>query len=133
MSDMSDFLENKVLTLTLDNDTWSQVSTAYLALFESTGPGEDNSGTANETSYTNYARQAISVGSPSNGAIANNAEIEFPSVGDASGPYTITWVAVYDAATNGNLLFLKQLPSSQDLDENDSIKFTVGNLTFTAT
>ncbi|WP_413362213.1 hypothetical protein [Lysinibacillus sp. 3P01SB] len=87
MNHMSEYLKHKVLRENLI------ASTAYVALFNET----------TEVNKASYARQAATFVTPSNGQTSNTADVLFPIANEAWG--NITHIAIFDAATGGNLLF----------------------------
>ncbi len=101
-------------------------TTTYLALY-TTDPTDADTGT--EVSGGSYARQAITFGSPSNGASTNSAAIEFPQATADWG--IIAYVGIRDAVTSGNLLYHTALDSSKTINNGDIFKITSGNLSVT--
>jgi hypothetical protein len=89
----SNYLETQILTDRLTTPT------VYLALFSS-DPGEDASGS--ELSGDGYARTAVSFGTPSGGAVSNDADVVFPFA-TTYWP-TVTHFGVFDASSGGNML-----------------------------
>lgn len=130
MSSMSDYLENALINgvLRATNYTAPAVADLHLALF--TASPTDANVTANEVSAGWYSRQATGTWtSPSNGQTSNSAAITFPAVTGAQA--TITHIGIYDAATNGNLLFWAPLAASKTLDIGDVLSFAIGAITVT--
>jgi hypothetical protein len=90
-----------------------------------------------EVSAGGYARQAVSKAAGSWAApsgsgtrlIDNAALISF-------GPATANWgtvdeVAIYDASTGGNLLYVGSLTASKTINSGDSAEFAIGALDIT--
>ncbi len=120
---LSDAILNEVLRAT----NFVPPTTVYAALF--TTPTDKNGG-GTEVSGGGYARQAVTFGAPGAGVdgrkVANSAEVAFPV---ATAPWgTITHVAIFDAATAGNMLYQGALEASKTIDTNDQLKFAVGDL-----
>lgn len=110
----SNYLEEKVLGAVFDGSTFTAVSKVYVALFE-TDPAETGSGT--ELSGGSYARVETTPGSDwtgSGGQRTNANDIEFPTSTGAQG--TANYVALFDAATNGNMLYSAELSPARDVD-----------------
>jgi len=126
MSELSNFLEDKFLDVTLKGGTAYNVSTSYLALF-STDPTDAGSGT--ECSWTGYARQTMAFGTVSGGSVSTSAEITFPAM--AGSDVTVTHIGVYDALTTGNLLYHTALDSSKVLAATDTMSVAVGGVSVT--
>ena len=108
MSELSNYLENKFLDITLKDGTAYKVATAHLALFSS-DPTDAGNGT--ECSWTNYARQSIAFGTISNGSVSNSGTITFPAV--VGSDVTVSHIGIYDAATSGNLMYHTALDASK--------------------
>jgi len=127
MSELSDYLENAVLNLTLNGTAFTAISTPYLALFTA---DPTDAGTGAEATWTGYARQSMSFATASGtgGSISTDAAITFPAT-DAS--VTITHLGIMDAATAGNLLYHTVLDTSKALSNTDVISFDSGNVTVT--
>lgn len=95
----------------------------YCALFTSS-PTVNGGGT--EVSGNGYTRQAILWGAPSNGVLANTADVVFPIATADWG--TITSFAVFDQASGGNCLYFANLSSSRYIYTNDQVRFPTGQL-----
>lgn len=104
MSDFSDYLENKILDHVFRNTSYTPPAAVYLGLYTS-APSDAGGGT--EVSGAGYARQAITFGAASGGAISNTAAVQFTASGGSYG--TVTHVGVFDAATTGNMLAWKAI------------------------
>jgi len=128
MSEFSNYLEDKILDITLKNGTTYTVGTAYLALF-TTDPTDAGSGT--ECSYTGYARQSMAFGTISGGSVSTNATINFPAL--AGSDITVTHIGIFDAASSGNLLYHTVLDASKTLQADDIMSFASGGVTVTVT
>ena len=126
MAEMSNYLENALINVTLRATSYTAPTTVYLALY-TTDPTDADTGT--ECSGTNYARQAITFGAPSNGATTNSAAIEFPQAGDSWG--TITHIGIRDALTTGNLLYHSPLDASKTIATGDVFRVASGSLSVT--
>jgi len=126
MSELSNFLEDKFLDVTLKGGTAYNVSTPHLALFI-TDPTDAGSGT--ECSWSGYARQTMAFGTISGGSVTTSSEITFPPV--AGSDVTITHIGVYDALTNGNLLYHTSLDSSKVLAATDTMSVAAGGVSVT--
>jgi hypothetical protein len=123
MSEMSNYLENALINVTLRNTSYTSPTTVYLALYTS-DPTDADTGT--EVSGGSYARQAITMGAPSNGVSTNSAAIEFPQCTVAWG--TVAFIGIRDALTAGNLLYHSPLTTSKAIDVGDIFKISVGSL-----
>lgn len=126
MGALTDFLENKLLDHVLRNVAYTPPSTVYAALFTS-APGEAGGGT--EVSGGGYARQPVSFAAAANGAASNNADIAFPVATADWG--TITHVALFDAATGGNMLLYGALSVAKTIQTGDQLIIKAGDFDVT--
>ena len=126
MAEMSNYLENALVNVTLRATSYTAPTTVYLALY-TTDPTDADTGT--ECSGTSYARQSITFGAPSNGVSTNSAAIEFPQAGGAWG--TITHIGIRDALTTGNLLYHSPLDASKTIATGDVFRIASGSLSVT--
>jgi len=131
MAGKSDYLENKILDFLLGGVSYTPPATVYIALF-TVAPTDAGGGT--EVSGGGYARVAVANNTTNfpaatNGTKSNGTTITFPTATADWG--TIVAVGIYDAATNGNLLFWANLTTARTVQSGDTAQFAVGALTFT--
>jgi hypothetical protein len=126
MAEMSNYLENALINVTLRNTAYTTPTTVYLALY-TTDPTDADTGT--EVTGGSYARQSITFGAPSNGVSTNSAAIEFPQCTASWG--TVTHVGIRDASTAGNLLYHTPLDASKTIDSGDIFKIAISSLSVT--
>jgi hypothetical protein len=126
MAEMSNYLENALINGTLRATSYTAPTTVYVALYTS-DPTDADTGT--EVSGTNYARQSVTFGSPSNGASTNSAAVEFPQAGSSWG--TVAYIGIRDASTAGNLLFHTPLDASKTIATGDVFRIATGSLSVT--
>lgn len=126
MAELSNYLENALINVTLRATSYTAPTTVYLALY-TTDPTDADTGT--ECSGTAYARQSITFGAPSNGVSTNSAVIDFPQAGGAWG--TITHIGIRDALTTGNLLYHSPLDTSKTIATGDVFRVASGSLSVT--
>jgi hypothetical protein len=126
MSEMSNYLENALINVTLRATSYTAPTTIYVALY-SNDPTDADTGT--EISGTNYARQSVTFGAPSNGASTSSSAVEFPQAGSAWG--TITHIGLRDASTAGNLLYHTALDASKTIASGDVFRIASGSLSVT--
>lgn len=126
MAEFSNYLENKILDHVLRNVSYSSPTTVYVGLFTS-DPTDAGSGT--EVSGGSYARQALSVTSPSNGIVTSSADVIFPQATADWG--AVSHIGIFDAITSGNLLMHTPLNTTKLVESGDVIKISTGNLTVT--
>jgi hypothetical protein len=126
MAELSNYLENALINVTLRATSYTAPTTVYVALY-TTDPTDADTGT--ECSGTSYARQAVTFGAPSNGASTNSAAVEFPQAGSAWG--TITHIGIRDALTVGNLLYHTPLDASKTIATGDVFRIASSSLSVT--
>jgi len=126
MAEMSNYLENALINVTLRATAYTAPTTVYVGLY-TTDPTDANTGT--EVSGGSYARKAVTFGAPSNGASVNSAAVEFD---EATGTWgTVGWIGILDALSGGNLLYHTPLDSSKLIESGDVFKINAGNLSVT--
>jgi hypothetical protein len=126
MAEISNYLENALINVTLRNTTYTAPATVYVSLW-TTDPTDAGSGT--EVTGGSYARQAVTFGAPSNGASLNTTAVEFPQATASYG--TVGWIGINDALTTGNLLYHSPLTTSKTIDTGDIFKIAIGSLSVT--
>ena len=121
------YLEDRILNEVLRGIDYTPPATVYVALF-TTPTDKDGGGT--EVSGGGYARQPVTFGAPGPGTdghkVSNSAEVLFP---EATAPWgVVTHVAIFDAATAGNMLYQGALEESRDVKTGDQVRFKAGDL-----
>jgi hypothetical protein len=128
MSDFSNYAENAIVNHVFRNSALTSPTTVYLALFTAVSDAE--AGTGTEVSTGGYARQAITFGAPSNGAISNSGAVSFTASGANYG--TVTHAGIFDASSAGNALsIIKALTASRVVNDGDTLTFAIGDIDFT--
>lgn len=117
----SNYLENKVLDHVFGGTAYTAPTTLYVGLF-TTDPGE--AGTGTEVSGGSYARQTITF-TVTGAQASSNAAVEFPTATASWG--TITYAAIYDAVSGGNLLASGALTTSKTIDSGDVFRIPTGD------
>lgn len=126
---LADYSENKQID-NLTGKTQFTKPTCYVGL-STADPGEDASGLA-EPSGNGYARVATAGAdwnAASGGSTTNANAITFPTASGAWG--TITHFALFDAATEGNMLASAALDDSEVITTNQIPRFPAGDLAVT--
>lgn len=116
---MSVLPANNIITDTLN---LVKAGTPYLALY-TTNPTAGDSGT--ELTGGSYARQAITFGAITAGAIKNTATITFTGLNAA----TITHWGIKSAATGGTLRIYGTLSSTAVVVTGDQVQFPISSIT----
>lgn len=127
MSSSTDYLENALLNHVYRNIAMTSPLTVYLGIFTVT-PSDAGGGT--EVTGGGYARQAVTFGAPSGGAISNTAEVAFTASGANFG--TIVAGAIFDAASGGNMLSWDGFPSAL-IEDGDTLRFPIGVINISIT
>ena len=126
MAEMSDYLEVKLLNLTLNGSAFTAVNNPYISLHTA---DPTDAGTGTEVSGGSYARTASSFATASgtSGLVATDADVTFPT---ATGTWGVVgWIGLWDASTGGNMLYHTALDATKTIDSGDIFKITTGNLT----
>ena len=130
MADMSDYLEVKLLNLTLNGAAFTAVDDPYISLHTA---DPTDAGTGTEVSGTGYARvQAeFATASGTSGSVVTTADTTWAAAGASWG--TVGWIGVWDSAIGGsnNMLYHTALDAAKTIDTGDVFKITAGNLTVT--
>ena len=131
MAAMSDYLENKMVDLTLRGQAFTAPVTLYFGLHTA---ATTDAGGGTEVSGGNYARVAVTASlanfagtqaaasttasSGTGGVTSNNTVITFPAPTASWG--TVTHWSVWDASTAGNLLYHGALTTSKTINNGDA-------------
>ena len=125
MAGVSNYLENLMLEWACNVGSPTRPSAFYVSLH--TGdPGETG---ANETTATAYARQQLTTtpwNSASAGVIKTGAGVTF-TTSDAS-PVSITHIAIFDASTSGNCLFIGTMAVARDFSSTKNVVFNAEDI-----
>jgi hypothetical protein len=124
----TNFLEDKVLDHVFGGNAYSAPTTLYVGLFTA-APGETGGGT--EVSGNNYSRKTVTftVSGTAPTEATSAAAVEFDTASGSWG--TITHVAVFDAATSGNMLVYASLAASKTIGSGDVFRIPAGDLDIT--
>lgn len=131
MSAMSDYLENKMVDLTLRGQAFTAPVTLYFSLHTATttdagGGTEVTGGSYQRASVTaslanfagTQAAASTTASSGTGGVTSNNGAITFPVAPSANWGLVTHW-GVWDAVTAGNLLFHGALTTSKTINNGD--------------
>lgn len=139
MSAMTDYLENKLLDFLLRGQAFTPPTNVYLGLFTA-APTDAGGGT--EVSGGSYTRVQVpcsitdwcgtqaagstTTSSGTSGTVSNNNVLTFPTPSANWG--TIVSVALFDAASGGNMLWEGPLTASQVVNTGNTVSFAAGTL-----
>ena len=127
MAEMSDYLEVKLLNLTLNGTSYAGMNNPFVSLHTS---NPTDAGTpSTEKSGGSYTRVAASFATASgtSGLVATDADVTFPTATTNLG--TVAYIGLWDAVSSGNMLYHTALDTSKTIDVGDIFKITTGNLT----
>lgn len=133
MSAFSDYLEEKLLALTLCGEAYQPPALHYVALY--TSPTSDVEGTGDEVIGGDYARIRVTFAAPQKGTdgdffCANDTDVRSPK--PSTIPWgTITHFAIYDAPAGGNRLYHGPLKEPRSIGVNDLFFVLAGDLNVT--
>jgi hypothetical protein len=139
---LSDYLENKLVDYLLRGQAYSAPASVYVTLATTSG---SDAACGTEVSGGSFARVEVTsslsnwagtqsagsttVSSGTGGTTSNNAAITFPAPTANWGQ--VTEFCVFDAATDGNLLFRSALTTPKTINNGDAApSFAIGALTF---
>jgi len=132
MSQMSDYLENLMINVTLRGTKITDSITPYVGLYLS-NPNDAHTGM--EVNGGGYKRVHATFAPPVNGSTSNDVVLEFPVATNSWG--TITHVAILTAdgipmgsggTGPGQLLYYGQVSMPKIVDAGDQIRIPAGNL-----
>jgi hypothetical protein len=126
MSQMSNYLENALVNVTLRATAYTSPATVYVALYTSDPTDAD---TGVEVTGGAYARQSVTFGVPANGVALNTNNVTFPQ--STAGWGTVTHIGYRDALTGGNLLYFAPLSTARTILSGDTMSLLIGQLNVT--
>lgn len=126
MPALSTYVENMFINALLRNQTFTNPTSWYLALYLTNPTFAD---TGIEISAGGYARQPVVFGAPASGVCTNSADITFPVATANWG--NVAYVAIRDAVSGGNLLMYGNMAVPRFVTAGDILKFLIGNVSVT--
>lgn len=127
MTAFSNYSEDKIAKWLAGQESMPAHGNRYLALYSS-NPTDANSGTEVTTTIREAGRLQITFGTPVDGLIRNNADINF---GAAAGSATVAYIGILDAASAGNLLAYGPLSSPKSVSAPDELIFEANSISIT--
>lgn len=141
MSQMSDYLENKLVDHIFRATAYTAGASIYVSL-HTANPTDAASGTEasggsyaraplapSTTNWTNTQASGSGASTGTGGTTTNNAIISFPTPSATWG--TVTHFGIWDAITTGNMICYGALTTSKTINTSDVVTFPVGTLTIT--
>lgn len=127
MAGKSDYLENAILNAVLRAVSYTSPATVYIGLYTA-APTDAGGGT--EVSGNAYARVAVTFSAAASGATSNSATVSFPRATGGNWGTVSHW-GIFDALTNGNLLYWGALGASKTINSGDQAVIAIGELDIT--
>jgi hypothetical protein len=118
------YLRNAIYNAIFKNTAFTGAATLYVSL-HTAAPGLTG---ANEITGNAYARQALTMGTPTGGAGASTNAPQFPAP-TPSNWGTATHFGIWDAATGGNYYEGDALTNPVATSVGVPVQFPIGNLT----
>lgn len=128
---LSEYAAKKILEHAMGKTAWTMPTNVYVALFigDPLGAGSELA----DPPATDYAREqttgaswgTATFSSPT-ASIATAADVDFGTAGADWG--TVTHVAIYDAATDGNMIASGPLTTARPIVSGDPVKFPSDSL-----
>lgn len=112
MSQASNYLETQLYNHVLRAVNYASPTTVYLALFGTSASlaSLEAGALTGEVAVGSYVRQAITFGAPAAREVAQNAQVQYPTL-SADYPNPVRFFAICDASTSGNILSYGQFDS----------------------
>lgn len=115
----SSYAITAVLGVFLKDTAYTTPVTVYTALFNGV-PG----GAGTEASGGSYARQSTAFAAIASGSTSNSAVLSFTNMP----AMTVNYIAIYDAATAGNLLYYAATAAAKTTNAGDTVSIAIGGL-----
>lgn len=131
MGSFSDYTENMVLDHITGKTSFTK-PTVYIALATAEITDSTTGTTITEPSGNGYARKSTSGSdwnAASGGSVSNANTITFTQASGSWG--TVTYFALIDASSTGNILAWGQLSASKTISNTDTVSFAAGQLVIT--
>lgn len=136
MSAASNYTETNIINALLRGVAFPLPATVYLALHTATPTEAGGADEVTLAAWPSYVRKDAAVGgaissgwaAPTDGVTTNAKQVTFPS-NNGAGAVTVTYWALYDAATGGNMLAYAPLTNSRTVLPGDVFVFDIGSLT----
>lgn len=138
MSQMSDYLENKLVDHLFRTGTFAKPTVIAVGLFTAS-PADAGGGTEvtggsyaraqqnpSDTNWTATQGGTSGVSSGSTGNTTNATVINFPT--PSAGWGLVTHFGIYDAASGGNLIMFGSLGTPKTINTGDAVSYPVGTL-----
>jgi len=127
MAELSTYMEDRIVNF-MRNVAITGQAAAYVALFTGSASlvGLEAGTLTGEVSGGSYARQLAGLSASADGVSANAADITFPTATADWG--IITYCALMDAVTAGNVLMYSALDATKTIASGDTFKINATQL-----
>jgi hypothetical protein len=125
MAALTNYTTQALYNALVKNTAYTSPTTVYIGAYTA-APTDAGGGT--EVTGNAYARQALTMGTGTNGVGTNSAAATFPAATPA-GWGAIVAFGVFDAVTAGNLLFWGTC--STTINTGDQLQFAIGAVSLT--
>lgn len=126
-SELSNYLANEILDWIKGGAMPTAPAAVHVALFNGDPTAAGTGGTDVTTTIRTAGRVSVTWGATTARAIENSAAVDF---GVAAGGATVTHLAIYDAATAGNMLGFTPLDNTRAITAGDPVVIPIGDLNF---
>jgi hypothetical protein len=128
MAALSDHAEKLLLDWLMTAGAATRPTAWFVALYTA-APNDAGGGT--EVSGSGYAREAVAFNAAATpaGTTSNSGLVSFEASGGSWG--TITHMGIFDASTDGNLLWHGELTNSRTIGNGDKLEFAIGAIGLT--
>lgn len=128
MAALSDYAEKLLLDWMMTDGAASRPTAWFVALYTA-APNDAGGGT--EVSGNGYARQAVAFAAATSpdGTTANTGAVSFTADGGNWG--SITHMAIFTAASGGNMLWHGALAAARTINDSDTLTFAPGAINLT--
>jgi hypothetical protein len=125
MAALSDYAEKLVLDWLMTTGSATRPTDWYVALYTA-APSDSGGGT--EVSTGGYARQAVTFAAASSpgGTTDNSTTVSFTASGDNYG--SVSHIGLFDAVSGGNLICHGSMTSPNNVDDAETLEFSIGNI-----
>jgi len=129
MDEMSDYLKNKLLNLTLNGTAFAGMNNPYVSLNIADPTPAGDLSTEVVATGSSYVRMPASfiVATGTSGLVDTDADTTFPAATASWG--TVSYIGLWDASIGGNMLYYTALDASKVIDIGDVFKIAADNLT----
>ena len=129
MDEMSDYLKNKLLNLTLNGTAFVGMNNPYVSLHTGDPTPAGDLTTEVSASGSSYVRMPASfpIAEGTSGKVETDADTTFPAATTNWG--LVNYIGLWDTSIAGNMLYYTALDAAKLIDTGDVFKIAADNLT----